>query len=71
MGKQWAALERRVEEGIRLQGRYFVSAPAEMDQLGGPEAARALALWHGWMFVCHLDGANYEFFEAMPGQQLY
>jgi len=53
------------------QGRYFVSAPAEMAQLGGVEAARGFALWHGWMFVCHLDGAYYEFFEAVPGQQLY
>lgn len=71
MGNEWVAMERRVEEGIKLQGRYFVSAPAEMKQLGGPEAARAFALWHGWMFVCHLGGANYEFFETMPGQQLY
>ena len=26
---------------------------------------------NGWMFVNHLGGANYEFFETMPGQQLY
>jgi len=71
MGNEWAAMERRVEAGIKLQGRYFVCAPAEMKQLGGQEAARAFALWHGWMFVSHLNGQNYEFFETMPGQQLY
>ena len=71
MGQQWAAMERRIEEGIKLQGRYFVCAPAEMKQLGDLESARAFAQWHGWMFVNHLGGANYEFFETMPGQQLY
>ena len=42
-----------------------------MEQLGTPKAALAFAVWHGWMFVCHLDGANYEFFESLPGQELY
>jgi len=71
MGNAWGALEERVREGMARQGRYFVSAPAEMAQLGGVEAARGFALWHGWMFVCHLDGAYYEFFKAAPGQQLF
>ena len=70
-GHAWAALEKRIEEGIVWQGRYFVSAPAELAQLGSPESALAFARWHGWAFVCHLGGANYEFFEALPGQQLY
>jgi len=71
MGHALGALEKRIEEGIEWQGRYFVSAPAEMEQLGSPQAARAFALWHDWAFVCHLDGANYEFFEAVPGEELY
>ena len=71
MGQALGALEKRIEEGIVWQGRYFISAPAEMAQLGSPEAALAFARWHGWAFVCHLGGANYEFFEAVPGQQLY
>jgi len=71
MGHAWAALEKRIEEGIILQGRYYVSAPAELAQLGSPEAALAFARWHGWAFVCHLNGANYEFFQAELGQQLY
>jgi len=65
------ALEKRIEKGIEWQGRYFVSAPAEMEQLGSPEAASAFAWWHGWMFVKHLDGENYEFLEAVPGEELY
>lgn len=71
MGNDWTALEKRIEKGIEVQGRYFVAAPAEMRQLGDVESARAFALWHGWMFVNHLGGTNYEFFETMPGQQLY
>jgi hypothetical protein len=71
MEKALGAVEKRIEEGILLQGRYFVAAPAEMAQLGSPAAALAFAQWHGWMFVCHLGGENYEFFEAVPGQQLY
>jgi len=71
MSNAWGALEKRIEEGIRSQGRFFVAAPAEMAQLGSPEAALAFALWHNWMFVCHLGGSNYEFFEAVPGQQLF
>ena len=71
MGHAWAALEKRIGEGITLQGRYYVSAPAELAQLGSPEAALAFARWHGWAFVCHLNGANYEFFQAELGQQLY
>ena len=70
MGHALGALEKRIEEGIAWQGRYFVSAPSEMEQLGSPEAALAFAQWHGWMFVSHLNGANYEFFEARSGQQL-
>ena len=71
MGNALGALEERIRQGLERQGRYFVSAPAERARLGSPEAARAFALWHGWMFVCHLDGENYEFFETMPGQELY
>ena len=71
MGPALAALEKRIERGIAWQGRYFVSAPAEMAQLGSPEEAGAFAHWHHWMFVCHLGGENYEFFEAVPGQELY
>ena len=71
MGHALGALEKRIEQGIESQGRYFVSAPAEMDQLGSPESALEFARWHGWMFVCHLNGENYEFFEAVPGQQLF
>jgi len=65
------ALEKRIKEGLALQGRYYVVAPAERAQLGSPEAALAFARWHGWAFVCHLNGASYEFFQAEPGQQLY
>jgi hypothetical protein len=64
-------MERRIEDGIRVQGRYFVASPAEMKQLGDVESARAFAVWHGWMFVPHLNGEHYEFFETMPGQELY
>ena len=71
MGPALRALETRIEEGLELQGRYYVAAPAEMAQLGSPEAALAFAQWHGWAFVCHLGGENYEFFEALPGQELY
>lgn len=70
MSHALAALEKRIEEGIRTQGRYFVSAPAELAQLGTPEAALAFAVFHNWMLVIHLDGANYEFFETRPGQIL-
>ena len=71
MGNALGALEERIRRGMARQGRYFVSAPAEMARLGSLEAARAFALWHGWMFVCHLEGANYEFIETVPGQELY
>lgn len=71
MGKALGAVEKRVEEGIRVQGRYFVAAPAEMEELGSPAAAEAFAEWHGWMFVNHMNGEHYEFFEAVPGQVLY
>ncbi|MDD5348899.1 MAG: hypothetical protein PHQ12_01690 [Chthoniobacteraceae bacterium] len=71
MGNALGALEERVREGIARQGRYFVGAPAELARLGDVKAAEAFARWHGWMFVCHLDGAAYEFFETRPGQQLY
>ena len=70
MGHALGALEKRIEEGIKWQGRYFVSAPAEMEQLGSPKAAAAFALWHGWMFVDHLNGENYEFVEAVPGDEV-
>lgn len=71
MEHAWGALEKRIEKGIEWQGRYFVAAPAEMAQLGSPGAALAFARWHGWMFVSHLNGTNYEFFEAVPGDQVY
>ena len=71
MGHAMGALERRIEGGIRVQGRYFVAAPSEMEQLGTPEEAELFAQWHGWMFVSHLNGENYEFFEAVPGQELF
>lgn len=70
MAHALGALEKRIEEGIKWQGRYFVSSPAEMEQLGSPEAAAAFARWHGWMFVNHLNGENYEFFEAVPGDEV-
>ena len=65
------AVEKRIEEGLKRQARYFVAAPAEMAQIGPPAAAEALARWHGWMFVNHMNGTNYEFFVAEPGQELY
>ena len=71
MGPELGALEKRIEEGMHWQGRYFVAAPAEMAQLGSPDEALAFAVWHDWMFVCHLGGENYEFFQAVPGQELY
>lgn len=71
MGPALGALEKRIEKGIDEQGRYFVSAPAEMASLGTPEEAEAFAFWHSWMFVNHLEGEHYEFFEAVPGQELY
>ena len=58
------SLAKRIEQGIRVQGRYFVSSPAEMAQLGDLDDAKAFALLHGWILVPHLDGTNYEFFEA-------
>jgi hypothetical protein len=71
MGTEIEAVERRIEEGIRRQGRYFVATRAEMAQIGDPVQAEAFALWHGWAFVNRLNGENYEFFEACPGQELY
>ncbi|GEM_PF-2113134 len=71
MGTELEAVERRIEAGIRRQGRYYVATRAEMAQIGDPVHAEAFALWHGWAFVNHLNGENYEFFEARPGQELY
>jgi hypothetical protein len=65
------AVEKRIEAGIERQARYFVASPAEMAQLGSPVAAEAIAKWHGWMFVNHMNGTAYEFFEATPGQELF
>jgi hypothetical protein len=71
MGNALEAMEQRIEEGIRRQGRYFVAAPAERAQIGDAVHAEAFALWHGWAFVSHMNGEFYEFFEARPGQELY
>lgn len=67
------SLTERIERGIAKQGRYFVSAPAEMAQLGDLQHALALAREQGWILVCHLGGENYEFFEAIrsPQQDLF
>jgi len=64
-------LVKRIEAGMKLQARYYVSAPAEMARLGSPAAAEAFAREHGWILVTHMNGEHYEFIEARPGQQLY
>ena len=66
MVEELDALAKRVERGIELQGRYFVSSPAEMEQLGDLAHALRFAQEHDWMLVNHLGGTNYEFFEAVP-----
>ncbi|MEI6351110.1 MAG: hypothetical protein WCP06_08385 [Verrucomicrobiota bacterium] len=63
-----AALAERIERGIREQGRYFVSSPAEMAQFGDINHAVEFAKAHGWILLCHLGGTNYEFFEAVPSE---
>ena len=67
------SLAKRMKQGMHRQGRYFASSPAEMAQLGDLAHAMEFARRHGWMFVSHLGGENYEFFEATdsPRQDLY
>ena len=64
-------LVKRIEAGMKLQARYYVSAPAEMARIGSLATAEALARAHGWMLVTHMNGEHYEFIETRPGQQLY
>jgi len=64
-------LAKRIEAGMKLQARYYVSAPAEMARLGSPANAEAFAEAHGWMLVSHMNGEHYEFIEARLGQVLY
>ena len=73
MVDELTALAERIERGVREQGRYFVSSPAEMAQFGDIRHVVEFAREHGWIFVCHLGGTNYEFFEAVhsPHQELY
>jgi hypothetical protein len=73
MTDELQSLAERIGQGIDKQGRYFVSAPAEMAQLGELRQALAFAREHGWILVCHLGGANYEFFQAThsPQQELF
>ncbi len=66
MTNELESLAERVREGIRKQGRYFVSAPAEMAQLGPLREAQKFAERHHWMLVSHMGETNYEFFEAIP-----
>jgi len=63
------SLAARIQKGIREQGRYYVSAPAEMMQLGDLRQATEYARLHDWMLVSHIGGDNYEFFEAVPSPQ--
>jgi len=63
------SLAKRIEQGMLVQGRYFVSSPAEMAQLGDLPRAMAFARSRGWMLVIHLGGENYEFFEATDSPQ--
>ena len=65
------ALVKRIEAGMKIQARYYVSAPAEMARIGPLSTAETLARGHGWMLVSHLNGEHYEFIEARPGQVLY
>jgi hypothetical protein len=58
------SLAARMRMGILRQGRYLVTAPSEMAQLGDLAHALEFARRNGWMLVCHLGGENYEFFEA-------
>ena len=64
-------LARRIEAGMKIQARYYVSAPAEMARIGSLEHAEAFAREHGWMLVSHMNGEHYEFIEARLGQVLY
>ena len=66
MVDELTALAERIERGMKLQGRYFVSAPAEMAQLGDLQKTVKFAREHGWILLSHLGGTNYEFFEAIP-----
>jgi len=67
------SLAKKIEDGIRTQGRYYVTCPAEMAQLAPLGRALELAQQNRWMLVSHLGGAHYEFFEATPSprQQLF
>ncbi len=64
MTSELESLAIRMRAGIQRQGRYLVTAPSEMAQLGNLGHALEFARRNGWMLVCHLGGENYEFFEA-------
>lgn len=73
MTPELESLAKRIEQGMRVQGRYFVSSPAELAQLGDLPHALEFARRRHWMLVPHLGGEYYEFFEATnsPRQTLY
>jgi len=73
MTSELESLAVRIRVGILRQGRYLVTAPAEMAQLGSLGDALHFAKRNGWMLVCHLGGQFYEFFEATrsPHQALF
>jgi hypothetical protein len=69
MTPELESLAVRMKIGIQKQGRYLVTAPSEMSQLGDLAHALEFARRNGWMLVCHLGGENYEFFEATRSRQ--
>jgi len=62
-------LVERIQEGVRRQGRYLITAPSEKALLRSVDDALALARRQGWMLVCHLGGEYFEFFEATRSPQ--
>jgi len=64
MTPELETLAVRIRLGIERQGRYLVTAPSEMAQLGDLWHALEFARKNNWMLVCHLGGESYEFFEA-------
>jgi hypothetical protein len=70
MVDELAALKERIEAGMKEQGRYFVSAPAEMAQIGDFQHAVEFARKNGWMLVSHLHDSNYEFWQGVPGDNV-
>ena len=69
MVSELESLAKRIEAGIRRQGRYYASAPAELAQLGDLPHAVDFARQHHWMVVPQLAGEAYEFFEATASPQ--